>query len=644
MKNKYSKGYKRKDYKNTTYKGEDVGKYGDVYRPQKDSGLPDQKETSSDSSYLNASSFKDLQKSGDINPPVDPETEASKGSKPYALLAQTNRVFDTSYGGEDNTRGNTMIQVSNSNTSKLLTTFDSGNIEILVNYLYLAMVNTDKNQAINTQMGKAYDDAFSKVASQITSELPFLKSTISCTTMPTVDENNRGIFATWYQAALQNLASIPSKFRQLMSLEQELLDMSYNRETAPLTSLFGLFKKAAFRAAINSLSTLTVGNYIDKDWLYQTNTLTMVPSRKSCSMRDPLLTVIATHKMPTGVTITDISEEEVFNSADYNIDVTLDGVTTNYTIETLTTQILRMFDQKNILEWARSLYNKTISTTYNEYYNEVKAYIDAFTSMMTPFSADVAEFNTVLEKMNQIGLNNWVKDITFNVDKIPEVPVTFNKLAYDIYKSCYANSSEMYYDNTTFKWKAFTVWDQFLGIPKFDNKQGGAFLAFSVRSIPDKTVDELYTDSKYLLPILFRVADAAEFVNRLGDVAELTFESLDSTEIDADDTLSRLNPLKLAEMSLKVPLLNLSAASGYPSNLISEGLRLMNTLFGYGRVSIDASNYTTVLNGDIVFLIDFEMVDITNAMINYTRAYSPFRVQTPDGKRVVGFITGQKMK
>lgn len=83
--------------------------------------------------------------------------------------------------------------------------------------------------------------------------------------MPNMDKGNRGIALVFYQTVLQNIACILAKYNQLRSLETHLIDMGFRREAPLIHKLFGLFKKKAFIAILDSLSNYIVGEYFDRD-------------------------------------------------------------------------------------------------------------------------------------------------------------------------------------------------------------------------------------------------------------------------------------------------------------------------------------------------------------------------------------------
>jgi len=64
---------------------------------------------------------------------------------------------------------------------------------------------------------------------------------------------------------------------------------AWNREVPSLNSFFGLMNKSSFVNMLNSINLSFEGEYIDKEFMEQINTLTLVPSRRSNAMTDPVL-------------------------------------------------------------------------------------------------------------------------------------------------------------------------------------------------------------------------------------------------------------------------------------------------------------------------------------------------------------------
>lgn len=238
-------------------------------RPKTNSGLPSKVETTT-ADTLVRKTFKDLRYNGVISTKADPLTTATTASQPYALLAATNPVIDGVYPGDPNLDGNMMIQIMNNTNSKLMNNFDSGSLVLNLNYLYLCyetLAHANANNipyAANQYMGNAINEALSRTNSEMMTNLAFAQYGVR-TPHPDMDNNNLSYVVLLYQTMLINVATVLGKYMQLMSLEDELIDMGYNREAYFIIQIFGFLKKKAFVQTLNALSSFIQGEYFDKD-------------------------------------------------------------------------------------------------------------------------------------------------------------------------------------------------------------------------------------------------------------------------------------------------------------------------------------------------------------------------------------------
>lgn len=142
-----------------------------------DSGTPT-KEISTSSDLIQVKAFRDLSFGSSISVKVDPNTQASRMSQPYAIIARTNTVMDGVYPGDDNLAGVILEQLMNSNNSKLVNNYDSASLKLKLNYLYLnidgkAADATTKFGALNKEMGNAINEALATTDAEMVTQLPF---------------------------------------------------------------------------------------------------------------------------------------------------------------------------------------------------------------------------------------------------------------------------------------------------------------------------------------------------------------------------------------------------------------------------------------------------------------------------------------
>lgn len=619
-------------------------------RPKTDSGIPTKME-SNESKTLAEKAFRDLKYSGVISTKADPSTTASTASQPYAILARTNSVIDGVYPGEQNLNGNVITQLMNSTTSKLINNYDTGTLNLDVNYLYLCYhdktyADAQKvSYAANIMMGNAINEALSRTNSEMLIQLPF--STYGVVTkLPQMDSNNLSYVVILYQTMLQNVAHILGKYVQLMSLEKCMIDMGFNREAYFTQSLFGLFKKKAFIQKLNALSTFIQGEYFDKDWYKQINTLTLVPSRKSNSVRDPLLTINSFHTLPQ-IDVYNMQGDDktpgrvrLFGTSDYKANVTINGQTSSMTFYQICFRIVQLLDQNNVLTWARQNYSGVINESDQHYANEIIALINGLVHIMARFSADFNDTRTYLDRMNTIGLNNWSQGTFFDVSAAKTIDPSFNMIVANVFKAYLSSPDHITWDPTVMRWTFYSYWDEYTGLNTFDKYNGGAFLTFSVRNIQVPQGVEMGS-TEVLVPKLFDIdEDSIQMTSRLGFQTTFTYEEIDHDEINDNFVLSRLLPFHSIEGTFRIPLVDVSQAGNVPA-AASAAFEVMQTVFGIGRIDYTPSgqnpesNYA--IDRDLISVLDFQMSDVSNAMISFCRAFAPFKVWIERGNRTIGF-------
>lgn len=596
-----------------------------------DSGKPTKDKEGTTSSTLNARTLRDL-RFRPLTVKANPDVEASIAAVPYAILNSRNGIIDASYPGKDTLSGNTIQQLLNNTRTKLLNEFDTGRLSLRLNYLYLGIKSTDKNQALNRQMGSSIDESLSFGYSEQLTQLPFYTSTYS-SSMPSSDSKNVLPALVWYQTALLNTASIPSKYLQTMSLFQNVVNMGFNREAPYYHDLFGKLRKSAFVAVINGISNYTAGEYFDHFWFKQMNTLCNVPSRASDSMSDPLLTICAVHKMPDLTITSNGASTPYFNSENYK--TTINGVT--YTLEDLALAINEALDVNSIIAWARQKFEGKTNVTSTDYFNNIVDLLEGYKSLMVKFSSDMSDVRTFMDLMNKSGLNSWTRGIYFKVSpKVMQYKLCNNILCSNVFASYLGSANQMVYDESTFRWKYFSMWNRYYGIPAYDMRDGGSFLTFSVRDLPEDTD---YTGTRWLIPKLFDVIPGSvRFVSRVGLIINMEYQIFDNSRLNSDPILSRLNPLSVQDLSIRMPAGSVLAAGNIPS-AASSMYKLISNVFGFGLVEVADGQFDTCLSADEVCFVDVEMDDISNAMISFSRAFAPFRVATADTDLTVGFLT-----
>lgn len=634
------------------------------------------------SETLQAKAFRDLSNIRVIDVKADPNSEMSYGSFPYTIIGKTNPVLDASYPGRENIAGNSITLIQNDTTSsKLMNTFDVGVICKKINYNYLAIRSSEKNVAYTGEMIKSVEQAVSFGFSTMLTQLPFSTATyrtdmpiplsyvINAQQEPTGMNRElkpaAGYFAamTHYQCVLQSLVQPISKYIEMRSLEKELMRMSFRTEAPLLTQLFGLFKKSSFIAEVNTIGTVVINEYFDVNWYKQNNTLQCVPSRKTKGMVDPLLTIVATHAIPRLTITEDGAQAAVYDSNNlrtaqnitYLNPETYALTTGTLTLEDLVTNLTKLMNPAYILRFVRQMNHNALPenaiTTISAYGEQVKWYMSYVARLAATFSTSMSNIRTFLDKLSQSGMTYWKKGVAFFVDKIEQLEPHYNALLNDIFAATYSGADKVVYDNATKRWRAWAFWNKYVGIPEFDRLSGGSFLTFGLRDIQSTASDGTAVDfasASGLIPILFSTvaADTSSLiVTRNGADTHITVGAITNDSLKTDHYLSRLNVMNNSTISLKQPLVKLDVTpdkdGSKTASLASSALLFIGNVFGYGSTTHTVDNQEVVMDRmvdpDYVAFIDLEIEDVSNQMIVYARNYAPFRVDTPDGDRTMGF-------
>jgi len=593
-----------------------------------ESPQPEKLDSKSNDLIINKA-FRDLQFSGNIEPHADPNTEITRGSYPYAILNRTNKVTEAKYPGYQNIAGNSIVRLQNSGASQFLNLFDATVMVKRLNYLYahLDASDTDHTNTIyNIELLKPIEEAVSKGYSTMLTQLAFYADECE-SSLPRVgqyigqtnDMYDRMGVLMFYQTVQQNLVTPVSKYVELMSQEQELLNMTYRREASLITQLFGQFKKKAFIAQMESISTAVIGEYFDDNWYRQMNTIRHIPCRKANDMNNPLVTVVSSHFVPNiklyagkgaGKVLyfdsdsTGSSSVQGFKYASAELmdpEDFLIKTYTNITLEQVVLNISKLMDPFYILRFCRKLTAGTIDVnlqinTTSGYYEQVNRYIRLIAWFSSRFAANMTEVRTFLDKLNESGMIYWKKGIKFAVNKIEQVEPTYYQVTSDILKNSIAGASYVYYDDNTKRWTCNTEWDMYKGINEYDRMSGGSFFTFALRSISKtyypagSSTSQTLTgnDIQMMLPVIFDsnpvtftasvtltisgvqvtfpqwsevsstgyIPDHVYALTRLGFVARLGHYAITAANFKNNAVFARLNPLSNDSVSVKAPTWN----------------------------------------------------------------------------------------
>lgn len=568
----------------------------------------------SEQTAFSRKTIKDLQIGGSITVKADPLRTASEASTPYQYIAENNKIIDRSYKGETNLSGNILPLILNDGSSKLLKQFDAAICKLDFRYLYMATRSTDKNTAVNREMLKTFDEAVSKAYAESFVKLPIFDYTIS-TGIPKLNGSVLALLVA-YQIHLQQIAYLINSYNLLLAMEKHLKGMVWNRDETVLNEVFGLMKKSSLRARFNAIATATYGEYFDVQWAEQFNSIVMVPSRRTKGFKTPILFTYGKHVVDTVTATAEIAGETqtVFDNTGWG------GTSINTATLLLNPyQMLRYVRQ-------RSVNPEAVTTTPDEIYNSLCDALDLVIDGLTIFKGEAVQIRVMLEVINRVGLNNWKQGVKLTTTTISDYEPVYNKLLADIYTSCFSGSENLTYDTNSRRWKMFSLWNRYYGIPEYERVSGGAFILFSTRGIPN---DSSYDSSKYLVPIMFTLdgtGSSHKVLNRLGEEFDITTLSLNNATIEAHSVFTRLNALSNSDLTIKIPKLGASTTSVLIKTMMID---VLMEIFGLGAVQRGSSDYYEFVHPDSLCFIDTEIDDVTNSMITFCKSHGPLRINKP---------------
>lgn len=580
---------------------------------------------------------------------VDPYTEMLPQARPYPIVDKLNRIMGASYGGDDNLTGGNITQYANSATSKFLKVFDSAAQSIGLNYRYLPIMATDthRGSAMVDEMRKAIAEIVSSLNATTFKEQNIFNYVIETdlpmgsapTTKITINDQQVDVYykledviyayCIEYQLILQSVAMVYNQFNANRSKMGTMIRMSWNREVPLLNSYFGLLKKKSFLSLFDSLSAALEGEYVDQDWMRQANLFTLGTSRKSNSMTEPILEVIAYHNLPTKfkahVMTDNTATTYVATIYDYaNMKYTPAGETQAVSFDEAVKQACQYLSLHDTLRWARQVNNNKSQETETTHFNKIKTIIDVMTYCITYFKTNVNDLRTVLDIMARIGVVKWNKGTRLSIIPDTDIEIMQNLIINNVLELLYSGSPKMYFNDTTKRWRSFVVLDLYYGIPEYADKMGGAFLAFSTKELTLGTSSDSNVD---YLPIAFNKSSTSlQVLNRVGDVVTVDYEDV----VMSDSKIySRLVPLTSQDAyKIRVP-----KVTGVTDKILSSFIyRFLIQVFGCGNVDGDY-----ILKDESLEIYEYEVEDFTNEVITYCRDKGPFKV-TLQNENKIGFL------
>lgn len=602
---------------------------------------------------------------------VDPYSQLQNTSSPYALLLPDNRKIGGVYKGVENTSGAGVPQYVNNNNSKFLHSFDCIRMRGKVNYRYLPIhsADTDRGWEFKNSMIRATSEALSQVTASTFTLQPAME--YQCMTdMPYYDpatkkvksDPNRVItdlpeiffvISVHYQCVLQEMAAAVNAYSYFRNNQGTMMRRSWDRETPRLTTWFGAMNKKTIQGAVNALAITLEGEYFDAEWMRQVGTITSINGARSNAMTDALVEFKAQHYIPSlkfwSTNGTSSKEQPIYDSDRLLETKDSAGYTLYERLGWWVNCATSVFDT---LTWVRNATYRA-SQTEVQRVNKVGDTLRALSDFMTYFKIRFADMRAVFDIMQRVGLNNWSKIFKPGITRDTNLPTPYNLTITDMFKLYFSSGASFTWNAATKKWQGISIWNRYLGIPEFDKMSGGSVLSLCFKSYSATGSDD---NTIAYLPVMFGIGQASaptlksHAVNRLGTVCPIYQGSFAAYD---HPVLSRLFPLESVERSIYLPVADrycsevndmnwMDTFEGAPRAMDEVDQSMLAATFlslcGFSVISptvedgeVDLNNCLVQCDPDMLAFLDFEIEDITNEVITYSRSKGPFRVNISTG-------------
>jgi len=591
---------------------------------------------------------------------ADPYEAALPTSEPYPLLNKLNRAINPSYSGDDNIDGGNVQQYANSVTSKFLNYFDVFRTEVNVNYRYLPILPdaNKKGYGLIDEMRKSIAETVSILKSTtftqmainhfaVVTDLP-MGSATTTNIAPSGDTEVQAYtnltdvlyaMAIYYQIVLQDALGVMNWHNSFRLKQGVSIRNAWGREVPNLNSFYGLMNKKSFLNLLDTIALSFEGEYIDRAFMEQMNALSLVPSRRSDSITDPVLELQVGWNHPSTFKIYILNDNgEYISSTPFFSDARdmvaiIPGREDEQHRPLYQTFWDACEDARDLLSleattlWARSNYNAgVVTTTDNARFNAVKDALGVINTCFVQFKPLWADFREAFDVMARTGTLSWTKGFRPSIVKETTCDLFQNLIVDDIYNMIFSGADEISFDSATKRWRYFSKWNMYHGIPLYDVKSGGSFLSFSFKSAYN--VAETEVENLAYLPILFTYGLAGATcaaVSRDGVEAAVTYNA---ELISANAILSRLAPLQ-SQNALTMRVAGVEGTTTITSDHLSTLYKTLTQVFGAARIKAGVDDvWDYALDPDIIAIYQIEITDISNMAITYARANAPFRGTT----------------
>lgn len=606
---------------------------------------------------ISVKSLRDLPKSS-YSVQADPYTAALPGSEPYAILNRFNKTIGGFYGGDRNLDGGNVQQYANSLRSKFLHANDFCRLPLGMNYHYIPTKVTEAQLQANKYKGFALIDEQIRAVAEATStlqsttftqmavynysvatDMPMGSSYNNASTykaddgteLKVYDDLNDVIYSAcrYYQIfwlKVLGLFDYHNSFRLKMGT---MIRSAWNREVPALNSLFGLFKKKSFLSLLNSMAMSLPGEYIDREFALQFSKTCLIPSRRSNSISDPVLeTQVEYNEVNRFILLfrsgvgDDKTYEVVFDS---KIDLfkTVPNIKDGKSFKDAVHDAMTLLSAEDTMKWAR---NQGSSATTNDTvrFNTVRAQLDVVQACITTMKKAFTDIREVLDTCARTGIVTWYKGFRPSIVKDDDAALFKNLIVDDIYKLALGGAATVTLNSDTKRFRTYSFWNMYDGIPEFDAWSGGSFLTFSLKVVedpdddPDLIMNYLPDALTYLdngsRPIVYTVT-------RLGTEYTLTTSSIQLSRYVGTRRLVPLDSQDLLNANVVTlsPVVSPTVDQASDYSFIAKSMTQIT-----GMCYVNTSIPVIYTDPDLLAVYQIEIEDITNEMIAYARKTGPF--------------------
>lgn len=573
---------------------------------------------------------------------MDPESQAMKYPTPNPIYGSRNKAYDVDYLGGLNDADSTVAVATLDTNGSQYKLFDAGNLPVMFAYLGLGMEGTSRNDAYNQQFVNIMTESLSAAYATQLTDIAFLSQSYK-TSIPQMSEGNGGLvgFMVWYQTVIQNVASVMAKYNTILSMSDYLIKMGYNYEAPITTQMMNLLKKQNLYSLFDQIGVIISQEYLDLDWYREITVLNGLPSRVADDVQSPLLTITGSTYVPSvevttsggDILFSTMTEGEPGYGAFNNITIKVGDTETKYTFQGLVQHILSSLDPVDILAQCRQIHSGASSATVVSYVNDLIACMRGLVQVCSVFKNYTVDLRTFLMLLqNSTQLNHWVYETPYTAPSRPRIQLRpeYVRIIHDIFKA-YGTNGDMVFDQTTRKWKIYTLWKAGEGIPEYDAYNGGFAIATSVRSIPASSSGYLTPD--YMFPRMFYRYETTKqiyyqrFVNRLGTLCTMSVTHYDAAQLAQNPYFAYLNSIHSDDVTLNVPTVTMSTVTS-DYTLMSTVNKLLVSLFGYGISKFGSGSSEVVnsaINTDNIMVVGREFGNFSEASIEYLTARAPMR-------------------